>query len=85
MRDGEVTATIATAINRLIMRVKEMEGKIEREREKMCGNASMLSTLQDDKRLLPLQLVGTATNQSADREGAFRLYQPQKQEAGRER
>ncbi len=62
-----------------------MEGKIEREREKMCGNASMLSTLQDDKRLLPLQLVGTATNQSADREGAFRLYQPQKQEAGRER
>ncbi len=51
----------------------------------MCGNASMLSTLQDDKRLLPLQLVGTATNQSTDREGAFRLYQPQKQEAGRER
>lgn len=72
MRDGEVTTTVAIAINTPIMRVKEMEGKIERER--VCGNASMLSTLQDDKRLLPLQLVGTATNQSAGREGAFRLY-----------
>lgn len=82
VRDGEVTTTIATAINRPIMRVKEMEGKIERERERVCGSASMLSTLQDDKRLLPLQLVGTATNQSADREGAFRLYPTPKTRSG---
>lgn len=52
----------------------------------------MLPTLQDDKRLLPLQLVGTATNQSAGREGAFRLYPTPKtrsrereREIGRER
>lgn len=84
MRDGEVTTTVAIAINRPIMRVKEMEGKIERERE--CGNASMLSTLQDDKRLLPLQLVKTATNQSAGKEGAFRLYPtPKKRSRERER
>jgi len=54
-------------------------------RERVCGNASMPSTLQDDKRLLPLQLVGTATNQSAGLEGAFRLYPTPKKEAGRER
>ncbi len=54
----------------------------ERERERVCGSASMLSTLQDDKRLLPLQLVGTATNQSADREGAFRLYPTPKTRSG---
>lgn len=50
----------------------EMYGKIASERE--SATASMLSTLQDDKRLPPLQLVGNATNQSAGREGAFRLY-----------
>lgn len=39
MRDGEVTTTVAIAINRPIMRVKEMEGKIERESVWQCFHA----------------------------------------------
>lgn len=82
MRDGEVTTTVAIAINRPIMRVKER--KIERERESVamlpCFPLCRMTSgccLSNWLGLPPIRAQAGKV--------PLGYTQPQKQEAGRER
>ncbi len=87
VRDGEVTTTIATAINRPIMRVKEMEGKIERERERERECVAVLPCFPLCRMTSGCCLsnwLGLPPIRAQTGKVPLGYTQPQKQEAGRE-